>query len=159
MPRTSTSWTKGKSGNPGGKPKKDREETAALVRGGRGTIEIDGVKVSRRKLLVEQFWDAMMTGEVTFPASGKTIQLRAHHWADMLKWYFGHVDGPPRLQVAGTADDPVHNVGWSVEEWKQQEEARLAEAEETLAAWDDTTTDAPSAVPGPDAGPADRDGG
>lgn len=160
MAKTSTSWVKGQSGNPGGKPKKEREETAALVRTGRATIEIDGVRVSRRKLLVEQFWSAMLTGEIEFPVSGKKVQLRAHHWSDLLKWYFSHVDGPPRVAAAGTADDPVHQVGWSSDEWKALEEERMTEAEATLAAWDDNATDDDAgAVPGPDAGPGDSDGG
>lgn len=93
----------GQSGNPKGRPKKDRALTAILERAGSRTVEIDGKAVSGRQLMARQVWEGITTGEVTFPG-GKKLQLSPQDWKDFVKWAYSHIDGPP------TNNDPLDNI-------------------------------------------------
>jgi hypothetical protein len=91
-------WVKGKSGNPNGRPKKDRALTAILEREGGKTLEIDGKSISGRRLMARQVWEGITTGSVSFPG-GKKLQLSPQDWKDFVKWAYSHIDGPPRTEV------------------------------------------------------------
>ena len=88
----------GQSGNPKGRPKKDRALTAILERAGGRSLEVDGKKVAGRQLVARMAWEGITTGQVSFP-DGKTLKLSPTDWKDLLKWIYQHVDGPPRLDV------------------------------------------------------------
>ena len=93
----------GQSGNPKGRPKKDRALTAILERAGSRTVEIDGKNISGRQLMARQVWEGITTGAVSFPG-GKTLQLSPQDWKDFVKWAYSHIDGPPQ------SDAPLDNI-------------------------------------------------
>ncbi len=88
----------GQSGNPHGRPKKDRALTALLDSAGGKTIEVDGKKVSGRRLLARQVWEGITTGVISFPGEKKMI-LSPQDWKDFVKWLYTHLDGPPVQSV------------------------------------------------------------
>ena len=88
----------GQSGNPHGRPKKDRALTALLEKAGGATVEIDGTRISGRRLMARQVWEGITTGMITFP-DGKKMMLAPQDWKDFVKWAYGHIDGPPRTEL------------------------------------------------------------
>lgn len=96
----------GQSGNPNGRPKKERALTAMLERAGSATIDIDGRHVSGKQIAARLVWQGVTTGEVTFP-NGAKMRLGPADWKDFVKWIYQHIDGPPvqavDLTTAGEA--------------------------------------------------------
>ena len=84
----------GQSGNPKGRPKKDRALTNLLEKAGGTMVEIDGERISGRRLLARQVWEGITTGTVHFPG-GKMLILGPQDWKDFVKWTYTHLDGPP----------------------------------------------------------------
>ena len=96
-------WTKGNSGNPRGRPKKDRALTDILARAGSATVDVDGTHVSGRRIMARMVWQGILTGEVEFP-DGKKMRLAPQDWKDFVKWLYGHIDGPPKAELDITSD-------------------------------------------------------
>jgi hypothetical protein len=97
----------GQSGNPNGRPKKDRALTAILERAGGVMVEIDGERISGRRLLARQVWEGITTGSVSFPG-GKKLALSPQDWKDFVKWAYNHIDGPPLSKLDLTSGgEPV----------------------------------------------------
>lgn len=101
MPRL---FQPGTSGNPKGRPKKDRALTAMLEAAGGRMVDTDDGRVSRRKLAIEGVWQGITEGKVAFP-DGTQITLDGAQYAAMLKFVFGQIDGPPKSEVALTGKD------------------------------------------------------
>ena len=78
-------YRKGQSGNPGGRPKKDREFTQLLERRGAQTLEVDGKRVASKRVLADMVWDAVLTGIIKFP-DGTELKLKPLYWVDLTKW-------------------------------------------------------------------------
>ena len=97
-----TAWKPGQSGNPNGRPPKQRALTEILERAGGRTVEIEGKKVSGRRLVARMAWEGLTTGIVTFP-DDKILTLSPTDWKDLLKWIYTHVDGPPKTELDVTS--------------------------------------------------------
>ena len=91
-------FEKGKSGNPNGRPPKNRAWTAILDKAGSKTLDYRGRKVSRKTLLAEYIMQAITSGSVTFP-DDSTIELSPRDWMDMVWKVYGQIDGPPKTAV------------------------------------------------------------
>jgi hypothetical protein len=65
-------------------------------------VEIDGERISGRRLMARQVWEGITTGAVSFP-DGKKLQLSPQDWKDFVKWAYGHIDGPPRTELDVTS--------------------------------------------------------
>jgi len=97
----------GQSGNPRGRPKKDRALTDLLEKAGSATVEYHGKNISGKRLMAQMVWQGIVAGEVEFP-DGKHLRLSPQDWKDFVKWAYSHIDGPPRAEVDVTsAGEPV----------------------------------------------------
>ena len=94
----------GQTGNPNGRPKKDRALTALIETSLSHTIEIDGERVSGKRLLARLVTEAATTGEATLP-NGKVLRLAPKDWLDFVKWIYAHIDGPAPAKHEITGED------------------------------------------------------
>ena len=99
-------FQKGQSGNPGGRPKRDRVLSAILEKASAKTVDVDGKGVSAKQLIARMVWEGVTTGAVTFP-DGHIDKLKTYHWLELVKWVYAQVDGPPRHEVDLTSDNLV----------------------------------------------------
>lgn len=99
----------GQSGNPNGRPVKNRALTTILERAGSKTLlGKDGKAVTRKRIVADLAWQIITTGTATFP-DGSILQLDAKDWFDTVKWIYNHIDGPAKsaLEVSGPNGGPV----------------------------------------------------
>lgn len=99
----SSRWKPGESGNPSGRPPKNRALTDLLEKAGSKTIEIDGKPISGKRILARLAWDLAVTGKATFP-DGTSLALDPSDWLGLVKWIYTHIDGPPRAELDVTSD-------------------------------------------------------
>ena len=96
MKRHSGMFKPGQSGNPKGRPPKERALTDLLSKQGAKTIlDVDGKKRSQNRVLARLLWELATTGIVTLPNGQEVV---AEDFGDMMKvWMFiyRHIDGPP----------------------------------------------------------------
>jgi len=86
----------GKSGNPNGRPPKNRALTDILERRGSRTLEdIDGKRRGGKHIVARAVWDVATTGRTVLPGNPPVIQ-----------WIYKHIDGPAvtRLEHSGTGE-------------------------------------------------------
>ena len=88
----------GQSGNPKGRPPKDRALTDLLERAGAASVEYRGKGISKKRLMAQMVWQGVITGTVEFPG-GKKLVLGPQDWKDFVKWLYQHIDGPPKAEL------------------------------------------------------------
>ncbi len=94
----------GQSGNPAGRPRKNRALTDILERAGSRTVQVGEKRVARKTLAAEMVWDAIATGRMTM-ADGKSVQLEPQEIIGLVKWVYQHIDGPPKGELDVTSGD------------------------------------------------------
>ena len=100
----SSRWKQGQSGNPKGRPVKERAITTLLEKGGSKTVDLDGKRVSGKRLLVRYVWEALLYGQVTLApltpdAKPEVLIFSPSDWKDLVKWLYAQVDGPPKVEA------------------------------------------------------------
>lgn len=103
MANSSTTWQKGTSGNPNGRPKKGRTLTAILERTG-NTKKMYSGDIAPRRLLANLLWQAAVSGEVTFPGDNEATPLDMQDWIGVVKFIYQHIDGPPKNELDVTTN-------------------------------------------------------
>ena len=100
MAASRTSFEKGKSGNPKGRPPKSRALTAILEKSGERKIARDGKQVAIRQVVADSLWDALKTGVLTLE-NGVTLAIKdLEEYMAIFKFVHGATDGPPPAAMA-----------------------------------------------------------
>lgn len=104
----STSWKPGQSGNPKGRPPKQRALTTILEKAGNRTMPVGDKRKGRKHVLAEMLWSAVTTGKLIFPAESeadepKVLELDGDDWFDVVQFLYKHIDGPARSEVDVTS--------------------------------------------------------
>ena len=95
MAKSSTSWAKGQSGNPGGRPPKHRMLTQLLQEGGEDPLVIGGETLTGQQALARRIWEFVATGQVTLNEGVLKAESIAD-WLITVKWLYTHIDGPAK---------------------------------------------------------------
>lgn len=99
----------GQSGNPKGRPPKQRALTALLETAGNKTMDSgDGKKVARKRVTADLAWQLITEGEAFLP-NGKRLEIAPKDWIDLYKWIYQHIDGAPKASD-GESDSIVKIV-------------------------------------------------
>lgn len=96
-------WTKGKSGNPNGRPPKSRALTEILEKAGNQTVEVDGKKVTGKRVVASLLWQVATTGTAKFP-DGTLLSVAPQDWLSVVKFIYTQVDGPPKSEMDITSN-------------------------------------------------------
>jgi len=126
MPRSSTTWKPGQSGNPRGGPGKSRALTTILEKAGSTTVECpDGKRRARKRILADLVWQLVTTGQIT-------LDEQTHQVGSVIEWIYSHVDGPPPKALDVTSDGQAVGGGLTLTELvalMQQADGELGEDE------------------------------
>jgi hypothetical protein len=111
-------WIKGQSGNPKGRPPKERALTSILEKAGSKTLEYEGKRISSKRLVARLVWSGSTTGKLAFP-DGNTIELTYDDWIELVKFIYQHIDGPPKAELDVTSGGERLIIQY-VNDWRDQ---------------------------------------
>jgi hypothetical protein len=97
----------GKSGNPNGRPPKERALAGLLEKV--GSQQAPKKRKTKSELLAEMIWAGLLTGVITMQ-DGRQLTLSPTDWKDFVKFYALHTDGPARGDLPGSEDEPMQHV-------------------------------------------------
>jgi len=100
-------WKKGQSGNPNGRPKKNKALTEILRKAGSKSMEWEGKRISGRQWMARKLWEIIRMGRATFPGESedepKVMIVSPKDWIGVAQWIYNRVDGPPRAELDVTS--------------------------------------------------------
>ena len=101
-------WKAGQSGNPNGRPLKNRALTEILQKAGSKTVlDCDGKRRSGKRVLTRLVWEIALQSETTLP-NGNVLKASPSDWFGIVKWIYAQIDGPPKSELDVTSDgEPV----------------------------------------------------
>jgi hypothetical protein len=83
------------SGNPRGRPPKERALSTILMRLGEQRVSVDGRQVAAKTFVGMKVWELITSGQVTL--TDQILKLDdGRQWFEVVKWLYAHLDGPPR---------------------------------------------------------------
>ncbi len=107
-------WKPGQSGNPNGRPLKNRALTEILITAGSKTVlDCDGKRRAGKRVLARMVWDIALQGETKLP-NGNALEVSPNDWIGIVKWIYTQIDGPPKgeLELTGKDGGPIVLVSW-----------------------------------------------
>jgi hypothetical protein len=87
---------KGRTNNPKGRPPNERSLTRLIEQALSKTVERDGKRVARKRLMADLLAKAVTEGVLEF--EDRVERLSAQQWIDLVDRVLRQVDGPPRTQ-------------------------------------------------------------
>lgn len=97
MAKSSTTYKPGQSGNPNGRPPKERELAALLLKAGSKSVEVDGKRVSGKQFVSQAVWELVTTGKTR--VGDRELLLGSEGWFEIVKWIHTHIDGPAKSEL------------------------------------------------------------
>ena len=107
---------KGSKNNPNGRPPKSRALTDLLVKELSHPIDIDGAKVSGKKVVASLVVRAITTGRLKFPKDTEDSVISVKDWIEFVKWLHVHVDGSVKTDVDITSGDKPIRINVTVDD-------------------------------------------
>lgn len=105
-------WKQGQSGNPKGRPRKERALTRLLENAGRSKLG-DSIETAQR-LLVRRVWEGVATGRIQF--DDRTMELSSTDYIKLTSMVFGQIDGPPKAALDVTSGGQTIPVLFEIRE-------------------------------------------
>jgi hypothetical protein len=96
-------FKKGASGNPNGRPPRNRALTQILEAAGNTKIEYGGKQSERKKVLAALLWEIATSGKADLPGGGK-LDVAPQDWFGVVKFLYSHIDGAPKAELDVTTD-------------------------------------------------------
>jgi hypothetical protein len=96
-------FKKGESGNPAGRPPKERAMTLILETEASKEMIYKGEELPKKVIVARIALDLLTKGRAEL-ADGTVYEMGARDWGDMLRWFYNHVDGPPKQGLADLGD-------------------------------------------------------
>jgi hypothetical protein len=106
--QNSSRWQQGQSGNPKGRPPRQRALTELLRVQGEQPILVGGEAMSAQEALAKAVWQFAVTGEVWLMGNHLTASS-VTEWAHVVKWLYTHIE-PPTAVDAEDAPEVVVRV-------------------------------------------------
>ena len=100
----------GRTNNPNGRPPKNRSLSTILETCLGKTVEVDGKKVSGKRVLADLITHAAVMGRVKFPGDTEESVISVKDWIGLVQWVYDRVDGKPKQPLTGDEDDPLRIV-------------------------------------------------
>ncbi len=124
-------WKAGQSGNPKGRPPRNRALTEILRLQGKEAIEVNGTMISAQEIVAKALWHLAAHGEVWL--SGRRLSAESvSEWVNVVKWLYTYIEPPKNGEgVAETEmvvrvvreDAPLENDNEYPDEVEYEEEA------------------------------------
>ena len=95
--QNSSRWGKGQSGNPKGRPAKQRALTELLRLEGEKPVTIGGEVVLAQEALAKAVWQLALTGEVWLMGN-RLAASSVTEWTQVVKWLYTHVEPPTAVE-------------------------------------------------------------
>jgi len=79
-----------------------------LERAGSACVEVDGKRISGKRLMARLLWQIATTGQATL-VGGTVINAGPQGWLDVVKFLYTQIDGAPPhdVNVGGQPDNPL----------------------------------------------------
>lgn len=98
---------KGSTNNPNGRPPKSRALTDLLSKAIGRTIEVDGRRVSGKRVLASLVAQVLTTGRLQFPGDTEASIISIKDWLEFAKWFYQYMEPPvARQEVTGANGGP-----------------------------------------------------
>lgn len=97
----------GRTNNPNGRPPKNRSLSLILEASLGKTMEVEGKKVSGKRVLAELVTKAVTTGRVRFPDDTEESVISVKDWIGLAEWVYERIDGKPKQPLTGEGDEPL----------------------------------------------------
>jgi hypothetical protein len=95
-------FSKGKSGNPAGRPRGKRSLANTLLD---ASERKDFCPLTNGQMLSRHIWQGLLFGEIDM-GRDRAYKLTAREWMDLVKWTHQHVDGTVNFGVRAEAMEP-----------------------------------------------------
>ena len=71
------------------------------------TFELDGKKISGKRIIATMVSRAAVTGRVRFPGDTEDSVISVKDWIGLVQWVYERIDGKPKQPLTGEVNEPL----------------------------------------------------